>query len=124
MSSDPWLWRVEYADGSGLDEYDADAPEGRGWAQVERLAVARASRIARVILIPTREGLATHVILPTAGDTPLRIFRRRRLTLDSGTGQEVSERPDPITAIEMGGGVFTFLFADGSVAVSDDLNAV
>ena len=55
-------------------------------------------------------------------DAPMRLFRRRRLTVSMETGETVGEA-DPVTAIEFGG-VYTFLFADGSVVVSDDLNAV
>ena len=74
-----------------------------------------------MLLIPQRDGLSTHVVT-LATDTPIRFFRRRRLTVSMETGETVGEA-DPVTAIEFGG-VYTFLFADGSVVVSDDLNAV
>ena len=121
MKVDPWLWRAIYADGSHLDEYDDDAPDGRGWQSAEAYGVTRATRLAQVLLIPQRDGLSTHVVTRTT-DAPIRFFRRRRLTVSMETGETVGEA-DPITAIELSG-VYTFLFTDGSVVVSDDLNAV
>lgn len=122
---DPWLWRVEYADGSTLDEYDDDAPQGRGWDTAVAYGQARGTCIARVVLMPQRDELATHVVRPTA-DATVRVFRRRLVTVSMETGAQVGQA-DPITGIacKVGGhGVYTFLFADGSIVVSDDLNAV
>ena len=121
MKADTWLWRAVYADGSHLDEYDDDAPDGRGWQSAQAYGVARATRLAQVLLIPQRDGLSTHVVSVTT-DAPIRFFRRRRLTVSMETGETVGEA-DPITAIAIAG-VYTFFFADGSVVVSDDLNAV
>lgn len=119
---DPWHWRAIYADGSYLDEYDDDAPEGRGWHSAEAYGQARATRLTQVLLVPHRDGLSTHVVTLN-GDAPaVRIFRRRRLTVSMETGETVGEA-DPITGIELAG-VYTFFFADGSIVVSDDLNAV
>ena len=122
MKADTWLWRAVYADGSYLDEYDDDAPDGRGWQSALAYGVARATRLAQVLLIPQRDGLRTHVVSVTTDATSVRFFRRRRLTVSMETGETVGEA-DPITAIELAG-VYTFLFADGSVVVADDLNAV
>lgn len=119
---DPWVWRAVYADGSTLDEYDDDAPDGRGWAQAEAYGVARGTRIAQVLLIPQRDGLSTHVVTLTGATTQVRIFRRRMLTVSAETGETVGIA-EPITAVELAG-AYTFLFADGSIVVSDDLNAV
>ena len=121
MKADPWHWRAVYADGSHLDEYDDDAPDGRGWQSAQAYGDARETRITQILLIPQRDGLSTHVVTLTT-DAPMRLFRRRRLTVSMETGETVGEA-DPVTAIEFGG-VYTFLFADGSVVVSDDLNAV
>ena len=121
MLSDPWVWRVEWDDGSTLDEFDADAPDGRGWANVQAHDPART--LVRVLLIPTRDGLPTHVVTRKRdGDASVVIFRRRRLLVSAETGEQVGAH-DPIT-IALCGGVYTFFFADGSVVVSDDLNAV
>lgn len=122
---DPWYWRVVYADGATLDEYDADAPDGRGWASAEAYGAMRQTRIAQVILIPQRDGLSTHVVTlsDASGDAPaVRFFRRRRVTVSMETGEPVGEA-EPVTAIELLG-IYMFLFADGSIVVSDDLNAV
>lgn len=118
---DPWRWHVLYADGSQLDEFDDDAPDGRGWAQAAAYGQARNTRITQVLLIPQRDGLSTHVVT-LATEMPVRIFRRRRLTVSAETGATVGEA-EPVTAIELAS-VYTFLFADGSIVVSDDLNAV
>lgn len=125
MNGDPWVWRAEFADGTALDEYDAtDAPEGRGWADVQ----AHGGTLARVVLVPQRPGLATHVGLPAQG-ARVRVFRRRTVAVSPVTGEEVA-RPDPITVLALdwpgadGRTAYTFLFADGSVLVSDELNAV
>lgn len=126
MSSDPWFWRAVFADGSMLDEYDADAPEGHGWAAVIVQAAERATHLTHVLLIPQRPHLASQVVIVSA-ETTACVFRRRALTLDSGTGVEVGERPDAITCVALTRGdmtAYTFLFADGSVVISDDLNAV
>lgn len=137
-TSDPWVWRAVYADGATLDEVDDDAPDGRGWDAVMRYAEARGTRLASVVLLPTRAGLCTHVVTLAPdgpnGNATLRIFRRRSLTLDSGSGAEVGERPDAITALALTFSgdtdrhtaytAYTFLFSDGSVVLSDDLNAV
>ena len=134
---DPWRWRAEYADGSVLDEYDEDAPDGRGWAQVERLAEVRGTALARVLLIPQRPHLSTHVALPLRG-ARIVVSRRRPVTVSAVSGEEVGRR-DPITIIHIihvlygadgadgdasERAAYTFLFADGSVVVSDELNAV
>lgn len=138
VSADPWVWRALFADGSVLDEYADehadeyadDAPDGqngRGWAAVAAQAEAHATRLTSIVLLPTRRGLQTHVVSLSANcsadGSGARIFRRRSLTVSPLTGEEVGARPDPITAIEVNG-VYTFLFSDGSVVVSDDLNAV
>ena len=127
MIADPWTWRAEFSNGELLDEYDSDAPEGRGWAVAERLAAAHGTRVTRLILIPQRPGLHTHVVRPT-GDVTARVFRRRTLTVSPETGEEVSQRPDPITALALewpdGHMLYSFFFTDGSVVISDDLNAV
>lgn len=120
--SDPWLWRAVYADGSTLDEYDDDAPDGRGWAQAQAYGTARRTRIAQVLLVPQRDGLSTHVVTLTGDDATARVFRRRMLTVNAETGATVGTA-EPITAIELRG-VYIFLFADGSMVASNDLNAV
>ena len=119
---DPWVWRAVYADDSTLDEYDDDAPDGRGWQSAEAYGQARQTRIGQVVLIPQRDGLSTHVVTLKGEQTVVRIFRRRLVTVSMETGETVGTA-DPITAIELSG-VYTFLFADGSIVVSDDLNAV
>lgn len=121
------MWRAVFTDGATLDEYDADTPDGRGWASVVTQASERGARLAHVLLIPQRAHLASHVVTIRA-DTTARVFRRRQLTLDSGTGAEIGERPEAITCVGLavagGAEMFTFLFADGSLVLSDDLNAV
>lgn len=123
MNTDPWVWRAEYADGTVLDEYDADVPGGRGWADV----VAHDANLSRVVLVPQRAGLATHVALGTRGGR-VRVFRRRTISVSPESGAEAGARPDPITVLALdwpdGRAAYTFLFADGSVLVSDELNAV
>ena len=127
MTADPWTWRAEFANGELLDEVDADAPEGRGWAVAERCAQQRGTRIVKAFLIPERAGLRTHVVC-VAGEASARVFRRRSLTLSPVTGEEVGPRPDPITALALkwpdGQTLYSFFFTDGSVVISDDLNAV
>lgn len=127
MAADPWVWRVEFADGSVLDEYDDDehAPQGRGWADVQAYGREQwpIPTLLRVLLIPTREGLPTHVIVRAPdGDASVTIFRRRRMTVSAATGELIGQA-EPITIAQCSG-VYTFFFADGSVVVSDDLNAV
>lgn len=121
--SDPWVWRVEFDDGSTLDEYDADAPDGRGWANVQEYAREPVRTLVRALLIPTRDGLPTHVVTRKRdGDASVVILRRRRVLVSAETGEQMGAH-DPIT-IALCGGVYTFFFTDGSVVVSDDLNAV
>ena len=125
MNNDPWVWRVEDADGSTLDEYDADAPDGHGWADALALASETQTRITRVLLIPQRDALHTHVVTLTSDTASVRIFRRRSVTVSGETGEQtIGPSSDPITVIALGEGCYTFLFADGSLVVSDDLNAV
>lgn len=124
---DPWTWRVEFADGHALDEVDESAPDGRGWASVEAYIAEHETRIQRIVLIPQRPHLSTHAVVPVNG-THVSIWRRRTLSVSPVTGQESGERPEPITFVAVkwpdGRAAYTFLFADGSVVVSDELNAV
>lgn len=124
---DPWTWRAVFANGELLDEVDSDAPEGRGWAVAERCALLQGTRITQAILIPEREGLRTHVVR-AVGEASARVFRRRTLILSPTTGEEAAPRPDPVTAIALswpdGHTLYSFFYTDGSVVVSDDLNAV
>lgn len=133
---DPWTWCVGFADGSTLDEYDDDAPSGHGWSDVEQAAQQRGTVVAGVLLVPHWPALSTHVAAlreperVTPGLPRLWVFRRRSLSVSMQTGQQM-RGADPITIIALvpDAGApdkvcYTFLFTDGSVSVSDDLNAV
>lgn len=129
-NDDPWVWRALCADGSALDEYDENAPSGRGWADVDAFVAQRASALVGILLLPTRPTLATHVVHVTPA-ARARIFRRRTLSVRLTPAPDESEAPkpiDPITVIALdmldGSTAYTFLFSDGSIVVSTDLNAV
>ena len=130
--TDPWLWRAVLSDGTVIDEVDDDAPDGRGFGVVKRLAAERNAPIRQLILIPTRGDLRTHVITATRGAT-LDIWRVRRVTVNIESGEQVGYA-EPITRLELhwpdddgAGGhrvAYTFLLYDGSIVVSDDEDAV
>ena len=136
VTTDPWVWRAVFADGGMLDEYDANAETPHGWSEVAAVAAQRGTRLAHIALMPTRAGLAAHCLTlaqaggPSggpSGDVTARFFRRRRLTVSPLTGAEVGARSDPITVLALewpDHAAYTFFFSDGSVLVSDDLNAV
>lgn len=126
-AGDPWIWRAEFADGSQLDEVDADRPDGRSWADLQVTLAERDTTLARLVLIPQRPHLAAHAIFPCAG-AQFVLARRRYIIVSPTTGEEVARR-EPITILmttwlDVGKTAYTFLFADSSVVVSDDLNAV
>jgi hypothetical protein len=131
---DPWLWRAVLSDGTVIDEVDGDAPDGRGFGVVKRLAAERNAPITQLILIPTQPFLRPHVMTATRGAT-LDIWRVRRVTVNIESGEQVG-RAEPITRLELhmpeddadGAGrhrvAYTFLLYDGSIVVSDDEDAV
>jgi hypothetical protein len=129
-SNDVWHWRIHYTDGTILDEYDQDAPDGRGFASVDL------PRVRAVELIPQREGLRNHAVKIEAdkGMRPI-FFRRRLMPVDlSGefpTGVVVAS----LTVLgyqktleglngPLNSSHYTFFFEDGSVLVTDDHNAI
>ena len=74
---DLFTWQVGYADGSTVNEYDAERPDGRGFAEV---ALSHSYHIALL-----SEGLTIHSVRIPDGATPI-FFRRRRIEF-AGEGE-------------------------------------
>lgn len=116
--TDAWHWRAVYRDGEVLDEYLPDGSgKTAGFAAVDR------GRLAVLLLVPQRPGLATiHVPVPEDDPTFEPIFFRQR-----------TKRVDPVTMREVGQGSITVLgwrrgdaegyaalYTDGSIMLTHD----
>jgi hypothetical protein len=90
----PYLWQLHFADGSILNQ---DAGDGglREWAVAQRLQES-GGRVARIVLVPTTEGLPAHVVSVPEGATPV-YFRRmaKAVKVLLGVGGEVEAEEAP-----------------------------
>lgn len=101
-----YSWQVTHEDGTTTSEYDR--PDGLGFAEVEK-PVKAVSLVA--------DGAVTHCVHVSIGAEPV-FFRRRRIVLNAE-----NEQHSTIHCIGWRG-VYLFVFEDGHVLLSDDLQAV
>jgi hypothetical protein len=110
-SRDMYTWNVTYEDGTRIDEYDADRPDGRGWAEVDQ------ARVRRVEIEAYNDLITSHVVHIPQNATPV-FFRRRFIEL--GPDGE-SRRTVHCIGFNF---CYLFIFEDGSTLLSTDLQAV
>jgi hypothetical protein len=118
-------WRAIYDDGTYLDEYDDEAPDGHGFRHIDL------PRCVAFALLPNVEGLYQHVvhISPSTGQR-LIFFRRHTIAINPQTEQEQTRSCIhvigwQVTAFDPDGqprnlASFMFVYDDGSVLLSDN----
>ncbi len=133
--SGAFLWRAIYSD-AYLDEQSDTASDCAGGDAVHTnddrtehvFACIDQEHLLALVLIPQVPGLSTYVLKLTDGTRPI-FFRRHQMTVNPLTGEEIDHTT--VTCFGWQRSVsgetvaaYTFLFDDGSVVVSDDLQAV
>ena len=113
--TDLYTWIAVYDDETAVPEFDAERPDGRGFAEVD------ASRVRRLLLIG-EPGQAV-VALPEGATSVF--FRRRRVELNLETDeQQRSTVAHCIGWQREHDGCFLFVFGDGSHLLTTDMHAV
>ena len=123
--TDAWTWVAESADGTTVAEMDGDGYDMHGMADVD------VTRVVRFHLVPCQPGFlpAPTVELDLARGQRVIFTRRRRLTLDLGTGATTDRRTVHLLGYQEtvnGTNVkhLTYWFEDGSCLLSSDDQAV
>lgn len=112
-----YIWQVKYGDDTWLAEYSADCLQGRGWSEVDKL------RVAYVELLSADGTSAQGVQIP-AGAEPV-FFRRRNIILNVNTEEEQHLTIAHCIGWKQGEqGTYLFVFANGSVLLTSNLQAV
>lgn len=120
ICTDKWTWVATYFDGRILDEC---GPEHHVFADIDQ------DNLSTLAWEPRDDSLPMVCVQVGPGSLPI-LFRRRLLTVDfSGAGE-----PQPPNVVHCVGtiravgnetvGSYTFVFENGSVLVSDNLQAV
>jgi hypothetical protein len=108
-----WHWLAVYQDGSQVREED-DVP----FADVAQ------DQLAAFVLLPQRPHLAAAAVRLVHPGSRVRFFRRRHISLDPQTRQQTTHDGLHVLGIAWpdGRSACTFLYADGSVLLSDDVD--
>lgn len=125
---DVYQWRAIYDDGTMLDEYGEDAPDGRGFSQIDL------DRLRYFVLVPS-DDKREHVIIDIREDFRPIFYRRRfnmananALLTEEGVSAEyvgsVYVLGLQTTANGKNVAIYTFVFENGQVLISDNYQAV
>lgn len=114
---DIWYWRVFFEDGTVVTECRGDEIDHLAFGDIETDRVVTMEWVNVI-----DQSVAMHLELLAAGQKAM-LTRRRLITLNQATGQEVAPR---VTIHIMGivDQSYYFLFEDGTIRQSTDLNAV
>jgi hypothetical protein len=117
VCNERWTWVLVWPDGRMLEEHDEEGNH-RAWPTQE------AQRAERLVLMPATGIGPPIAVIPKHGEQ-VNFFRRHPHMLSAdGTVTKL----DVITIIalekEYGNGHYLFIYGDGSLVLSDDLNAV
>lgn len=119
QSKDVYTWRVTYADGTTTNEFDESRPDGRGWAEKENKPVQT------ITLVRVSDGAEVQSIDVPEGTEP--VFFRRRCLVFGPTDEYTRQQGTLAHCIGWKRGdeaTYLFVFDDGSIFRSSDLQAV
>ena len=116
--TDLWWWLVQYQDDTILPECQGTSMPHAAWGHVDT------TRVKNIVLVPRQSGLE-QVVVDVGANSPV-FFRRRYKELNISGGQQVSQQNIHCLGYEAadGTGNYVFVFEDGSVLLSTNLNAV
>lgn len=114
---DTYMWLVSRADGTSLQEFDEARPDGRGWSEIGKDPI-------KDIFLTTSEGNRVHRVIVPAAATPV-FFRRRTVAINPMSGQEEDRSTTHCIGWKYGeNAAYLFVFEDGSVLLTNDLQVV
>src|SRR5260221_258037 len=115
MKKDLYIWSVIYADGSIMCEYDRE--EGRAFSEV------LGKPVKALDIEPLAQNIPAHRVLIPQGATPV-FFRRRQIALDADGNEQGRTTTHCIGWKQGEQAVYLFVFSDGTIMLSNDLQAV
>lgn len=115
---DVYTWKVVYADGTCTCEFDAQRPDGRGWAEREE------KEVSNITLMRVEDGVTMLSLDIPVGTEPV-FFRRRSILaipdehiLQHRTVHCIGWKPRGAWA------EYYFVFDDGQILYTNDFQAV